>query len=255
MNFMQLAKNAERFAIDNGPAILTAIGVTGTLTTAYLTGKASFKAAALIEEQEHAEGLLSGYPGRKDVVKLVWKLYIPAAGSATLTIAAIVTANHVSSKRVTAMAAAYSISEKAFVEYREKVIEKIGEKKERDYRDEVAQERVTRTPMNEGQVIITDNGDILCFDHFTGRYFKSSMETLKQAENEINHLILNQGYACLSDFYHDIGLPATSLSDSVGWNSDKMLKLEFSTVLSPDNRPCISIDFDISPSRKFSSFG
>jgi hypothetical protein len=249
MNFMQLAKNAEKFAIDNSPAILTAIGITGTLTTAYLTGKASIKACRMLEAEPPFE------TDRKNAIKKVWKLYIPPVVTGAITVAAIVSANHVSSRRTTAMATAYSISERAFSEYKDKVVEKIGEKKEREYRDEIAQDRVNNNPVSENQVIITDNGDVLCFDHFTGRYFKSSMETLKQAENEVNHLIITQGYASLSDFYHDVGLPATSLSDSVGWNSDKLLQLEFSTVLSQDNRPCISIDFDISPSRKFSSFG
>ena len=43
-NLHGVLKQAEKFASDNSPAILTALGLTGVLTTAYLSGKASFNA-------------------------------------------------------------------------------------------------------------------------------------------------------------------------------------------------------------------
>jgi len=63
--------------------------------------------------------------------------------------------------------------------------------------------------------------------------------------------VLNDFYASLSDFYDLIGLPTTSFSDEVGWNSDRLLELQFSTVLSDDGRPCISIDFRTVPIRDY----
>ncbi len=256
MNIGNLLRRFEKLTIDNSPTILTALGVVGTLSTAYLTGKASVKAVLLLQEEyervnQDDQELL---PTNKEVVQLVWKLYLPAVGTGAVTIAAIVFANRVSSRRAAGMAAAYSISEKAFSEYKDKVVQRVGEKKEQGYRDELAQERVGKNPPNDSSVIITDNGEVLCYDHFTGRYFKSSMESIRQAENEINRIILNQGYASVSDLYELLGLPVTSFSDEVGWNSDRMLKIQFSTVMSTDNRPCLAIDFDLHPNRKFSHF-
>lgn len=256
MDLARLLKRIEKLTIDNSPAILTALGVTGTLTTAYLTGKASIKAVAIVQTEQRK---LDEYPKShhletRDMVPLVWKLYIPAAVTGALTISAILAANHVSTRRATAVAAAYSITEKAFTEYKEKVVEKIGEKKERAYRDEIAQERVERNPPNDNLVIITDNGEVLCHDAFSGRYFKSSMEAIQRAEIAVNHQILNDGYASLSDLYYLLELPVTAISEEVGWNTDRMLKIVYSTVLSPDNRPCISIDFDLHPNRKYSHF-
>jgi hypothetical protein len=255
MNLVHILKRAEKLAVDNSPAILTAFGIAGVVSTAVLAGKASIKAFMLYEDNlTFAEAHQETPPETKDVIRLVWKLYIPAASSGLLTIAAIVGSNHVSTRRATAMAAVYSISEKAFVEYKDKVVERLGEKKEQSFRDEIAQDRVKNNPVNENTVIITDGGEVLCYDHFTGRYFKSSMEAIKKAQNDINYQILHDGYASVSDLFDILGLPVTSYSEEVGWNQDRMLDIAFSTVLSEDNRPCISIDFDLSPNRKFSHF-
>lgn len=257
MDISNLLKQAERYAIDNSPSILTAIGVAGTVTTAYLTGKATVKAVDLVRDYEQDRQWPHGMNlslDPQDAVKMVWKFYIPPVISGGLTVAAIIGANTVSSRRAAALATAFSLSEKAFDEYREKVADKVGEKKERSYRDEIAQDRVKNNPPNDNTVLITDSGDVLCYDHFTGRYFKSNMEALRRAENDVNHLILNQGYASVSDLYEFLGLPVTRYSDEVGWNTDRMLSIVYSTVLSEDGRPCISIDFDLSPHRKYAHF-
>ena len=148
------------------------------------------------------------------------------------------------------MAAAYSMSEKAFEEYREKIVEKIGESKEQEARDEIAQERVERNPLGS-QVIVMNDREVLCFDQYTGRYFNSDMETLKQAQNKINHRMIRENYASLNDFYDCIGLDWVPTGDDLGWNSDQMLELSFTTVLSDDQRPCIAVDFYTVPIRNY----
>lgn len=260
MNLSKIVKQVEKLAIDNSPAILTVIGITGTVTTAFLTGKATFKAAEIlaneeriINRRERLQGTQSErrYLTLKEKISFVWKIYVPAIGTGVITIACIIGANHIGSRRSAALAAAYSISEKAIVEYRDKVVEKIGVSKEKTIRDELAQDRITRNPVSEKEVIITGNGDVLCYESFTGRYFNSSMETLKKAQNDLNYTILHDSYASLSDFYNKIDIPITGHSDEVGWNSDAMLELEFSTCLSEDGRPCISIGFMVTPIRDY----
>lgn len=258
MDISRLFKTAEKFTIDNSPAILTVLGVSGVVTTAYLAAKAATD-AMLVLQQEDARRLAKDNRTPpmdiKEMVPLVWKIYIPPVTAGTLTITAIIASNRVSSRRAAGLAAAYSISERAFSEYKEKVIERVGEKKEQSYRDEIAQERVNRNPVDDKQVLITNGGEVLCYDNFTGRYFKSSMETIRQAQNEINYQIVHQGYASLSEFYQKVGLPVTSISEEVGWNTDQLLELDISTILSTDSRPCIAIDFDLQPTRRFDKFG
>lgn len=251
--FLEIAKAAEKLAIDNSPAILTALGVTGVLTTAYLTGKASFKAAYRIEDEQSQ---MNAHPSHyqlenKEKFLLIWKLYIPAIGTGVVTVVCIIGANRIGSRRAAALAAAFSISEKAFTEYEEKVIEKMGALKERGIHDEIAQDRVSRNPVGEREIIITGNGEVLCYDSFSGRYFESSMEELKKAQNDINYTILSDGYASVGDFYGKIGLSATAYSEEVGWKSDTKLELSFAGTLSEDQRPCIAIEFRAAPVRDY----
>lgn len=255
MDLHQIAKRAEKLLADNSPVILTAMAVTGSLTTAYLTGKASFKAADILRRNHEAKARVNGLdyqePTFKQDFQLLWKLYIPAMGSGLLTISCIVGANRIGMRRAAAMASAYSLSEKAWGEYKDKVVEKMGERKEQGVRDEVAQDRVNRNPVSGREIIITGNGEVLCCDSITGRYFESNVESLRKAQNDMNKKIIHDMYATLSDFYDYIKLPTTPFSNEVGWNSDNLLELNFSTVLAEDGRPCISLDYATFPIRDY----
>lgn len=250
-------KNIEKFAIDNSPTILTTIGVLGVVGTAVLTHKAATKAALIVREEE--DKLWSTHPlphtevEGKERVKLTWKLYISPVAAGGVTVGCIIMANRIGSKRAAAVAAAYAISEKAYSEYREKVVEKIGEAKERNIRDEVAHDQIARNPQSESNVVIVGNGNVLCCDLFSMRYFDSSVEDLKKAQNDTNYQVLNDSYASLSDFYDRVGLPRTDVSDEIGWNCDKLMELEFTTVLSEDGRPCVAFRFQAHPIRGYHS--
>lgn len=248
MTLTAIAKRTEKLLADNSPAILTAVGVTGTLTTAFLTGKASFRAS---DDIRAVENLRKVDLEPKEKFQLVWRLYIPPVATGVLTVVSIVGANRIGTRRAAAMAAAYSISEKALSEYKDKIIEKIGVNKEQKIRDEVAQDQVNRNPPSQNQIIVTSGGEILCHEAFTGRYFMSSMEALKKAQNETNALVLNNMYASLTDFYNALDIPSTSNSDELGWNTDKLMELEFTTTLSEGDRPCLSFSFRAVPIRDY----
>lgn len=244
MTFNQLIRRGERLVINNSPAIMTAIGIAGTLTTAYLTGKASFRAALFIEDN------MSDYEGLDDSravlvakVRDTWKLYVPALSVAAITCTAIVLSNRVSTRRATAVATAYALSEKAHEEYRTRVVEKLGEKKEKEVRTEMAQSRVERA----GPTMIVATGtQVMCHDTFSNQFFLSDMETLRGAVNSINAQVLHSDYATVNDFYDFVnadGLEHTAISGDMGWNTDKMLEVDFNTVLHDDRTPCLSIDF------------
>jgi hypothetical protein len=250
MSFSDLATRIGKLVADNSPAILTGIGAVGALTTAYLTGRATFKYMYNLAEEGYYDRNYAFERSPKEHVEKAWKLYIPAAASATVTVSSIILANRIGHHRTAALAAAYAISEKAFGEYRDKVVEKLGEKKEQAVRDELAQDRVKRQPFND-IFVVGEGTSVLCFDSFTGRYFLSDVETLRKAQNDINYEVNNNYYASLSDFYEKIGLPATKMSDEFGWNADTLLDLSFSTTLTEKNVPCLVIDFRVDPIRGF----
>ena len=147
------------------------------------------------------------------------------------------------------MATAYAITERAFDEYREKVTEKIGEKKEQSVRDEIAQNRVTANPVSH--VEVHGKGNVLMYDKYSARYFYSDMETMRKVENELNHTIVHNYYASLQDLYDRIGLDRTGYSEELGWNSEHLLEFRFSATISDDDRPCMVIDYLIEPIRNY----
>lgn len=252
-----LTKQAKKAVADNSPAILTALGVTGTLTVAYLTGKASFKAAEILAK-ETAKREVDGDPELDtwDKVDLVWREFIPAAGLAALTVSAIIGANHISTKRVAAFASAYSMAEKGFEQYKDKVLEKVGPKKEGEIRDEVAKQQLRDHPLGKSPIIVTGKGDHLCFDTHSGRFFQGDIEKVRAAVNDINFQILNGGsdYASLSDYWSMIGLDSTQGSDDVGWTTDKKLECHYTSDLTKEGTPCMVVTF-LSQPRPLGSIG
>lgn len=245
MNLHGVAKTVEKSFRDNSPAILTGLGVSGTIITAYLAGRASIESDRVITKEAEARANNTEVElTKKEIVKLVWKHYIPTAISGAVTIGCIVGAARVGSRRTAASMAAYSLSEKAFTEYREKVVEQIGARKEQSVRDEIAQDKVTLNPPPGREVILSGPGNVLSCELYTGRYFNSDMESLRQAQNNLNAKLVRDGYASASDLYYMLGLPPTSFSDKIGWNSDRLLEMQFSTTLSGDGRPCLAFDYN-----------
>jgi len=248
-------KRLGKFTADNSPTILTAIGAAGVVTTAYLAAKASFKVARILEEDENEARVRTGDHGyefnRVAKLKKAWPHYIPAIGVACMSVGCIIMANGISTRRSAGLVTAFALSERAFNEYREKVVEKLGDNKERDLRDEVAQERITKTS-NLGDTFIVGEGTVLCFESFTGRYFLSDMEELKRAQNNVNYKVLNDNYASLTDLYNEIkALDRTAYSDEVGWNTDRLLELSFSATITEGGKPCIVVDYHVSPIREY----
>jgi hypothetical protein len=251
------AKAIEKLAIDNSPALLTAVGVVGTVTTAVLTHRAALKADLILQEARIERHLNTEEPidlTAKDKVHLCWTTYAPPVVAGTVTIGAIVFANRIGTKRAAAVATAYALSEKAYTEYKDKVIEKFGQDKHQAVRDEIAQEHVARNPQSESNVVMIGTGDVLCYELYTDRYFRSSMDAIKKAVNEVNYQINTHGYASLSDFYNAINIPTTATSDEQGWNSDKLMDIDYTSVLAPDGQPCLAINFITGPGRNHDRF-
>lgn len=244
MTLSNILTNGLKLVKSHSPEILTGLSVAGVATTSYLVGKASFKAAKEIEHKEAIGGTNADTKERfKERAKLVWKLYIPPTISGAATIACIIGASKSNSRRTTAAVTAYSLTERAFSEYREKVVEQIGKGKEQKIRDDVVQNKVSKKPPGSSEVIVLGPGHVLCCDLHSHRYFRSDMESLRKAQNDINERILNDWYVNLDEFYDLVDLPHTSYSDKLGWDSEKLMTLEFSTVLSEDGEPCLAFEY------------
>lgn len=244
--FGQIMGSVKSFAIKHSPEILTGIGITGMITAGILAVKATPKALILIKERKEElyplddEDDISLTP--IETVKTCWKCYIPAAVTCTASVGCLIGASSVNFRRNAALATAYTISETALKEYQEKVIETIGEKKEKDIKDRIAKDKIDKDPVSNKEVIITDKGDVLCYDTLSGRYFKSSMDQLKKAENDLSRQMRDDMYVSLNEFYNEIGLDGIGVGYELGWNiDDGYIELEFSSQISDDGRPCIVV--------------
>lgn len=228
--------------IKNSPSILTAVAISGVVSTAYLAARASWRAALMVEEEEAVHGR---NPNRKERYKanaqLVWKEYIPAAATGTVTIASIVGSNKVSSKRTAAAQAAFVLTERAYSEYRDRVIEQFGTKKDQAIRDEIAEKKVQANPPSS--ILMTGGGTTLCCELYTGRYFTSDIELLRKSMNRLNERLLRQDRVSIDDWYEMIGLLPTSHSSEIGWTSDRLMDLSFTSILM-DGKPYLAFEYN-----------
>lgn len=245
MTASRIIHNAVKVVKRNSPVILTALGVGGVVTTSYLVAKASFEAGVIITANENEEPPSEDFKERlTERTKQVWRLYIPAGISGAATIACIIGSSKISGARVSAAATAYSLTDLAFSEYRDKVVEQIGKGKEQLIRDELAQDKVNKNPVGGREVMLIGAGHVLCCELYTQRYFRSDMEALRRAQNDINMRINSDRYVMLDEFYDILGLSHTSHSHEMGWDSDRLLDLHFSTVLSDANEPCLAFEYN-----------
>ena len=256
LNLPKLAKSAQLTIAKHSPEILTGIGIAGMITSGILAVRATPKALLLIEAKhtelglEHDEKLPPA-----EAVKATWKCYIPAAVTSLMSIICLVGASSVSARRTAALATAYKLSETALAEYQEKVIEEVGEKKERVIRDKVAEECIKKDPVSNHEVIITGKGTTLCYDGTFGRYFRSDIDSIKKAINKVNRSVVTDMYVSLNDFYDEIGLSPTKIGDDLGWNlDDGEIDVDFSSQLAEDGTPCLVIRYTVAPKYDFSNF-
>ena len=255
MNKSGLAKvfKRVRFTVEkHSPEILTGIGIAGMLTTTVLAVKATPKALQLIQERKEEEQVDTLPP--VEVIKTCWKCYIPAAVTATASVACLIGATSVNARRNAALATAYKLSESAFADYKAKVVETIGEKKEQAVQDKVAQEQLDKNPASKNEIYITRKGDTLFLDPCSKRYFTFDIDQLRKVENKLNRDMLTDpfGYISLNEFYDEIGLERTYLGDEIGWNVTRgMIEIQFSPGIADDERPCLVLDYAVAPKYGF----
>ena len=256
-NAATLFKRMQTSIAKHSPEILTGLGVAGMITTTVLAVRATPKALRLIEEKKRDEGLDKLTPVQ--TVKATWKCYIPAAVSGTTSVFCILGASSVHAKRNAALATAYKLSETALTEYREKVIETIGEKKEQTVREKVAQDRVIKNAGSTTEVYLTDKGDTLFLDPVSNRQFKSDIEIIRKAVNKLNYNMTHDilGYVSLNQFYDEIGLAHSSIGDDIGWNLENgkgLLEVEFFPQITDEGKPCICLDYSVAPKYGFDTY-
>lgn len=238
----------------HSPEILTGIGIGGMIVSTVLAVQSTPKAMRLIEEERERKN--SEELTKTEIIKTTWKCYIPTVVTTAASVACLVGASSVSLKRNAVLATAYTLSEKTLKEYKDAVIDTIGEKKEHSVREKVAEKRLENDPVSKHDVIVTGGGETLCYDSIGGRYFKSSIEKIRKAENNANRILMRDGSLSLNELYFELGLDQTRLGDELGWQwNGVLIDLELTAKIAENNEPCIVFDYSEPPTYGFNMYG
>ena len=239
LNFQKFVSDAQAVLSKHSPEILTGIGIAGMITTTILAVKATPKALQGIEDAKKEQQVEKLTP--VETVKATWKCYVPAAVTGVASISCLIGASSVNARRMTALTTAYKLSETALSEFKDTVIETIGEKKEKTVREKVAEKTVKNNPVTSSEVLFTGNGDTRFYDPMSARHFSSNIDKVKKAENNLNNAMLHSitGYASLNEFYDELGLSHTDVGDQFGWNAENLIKMDVHAVVDDDGNPTI----------------
>lgn len=246
----EIGTKAFEWTVKNSPTILTVVGAAGVVLTAVSAGKASIKAKKALDEMPEDADI-------KEKAKVVAPIMARPFLLGGATIGCIFCANHQHLKREAVLAAAYSLSSKTLEEYEGKVIETMGKSKDKKIRDAIAEDKVNANPPSN-DILENDEPDkIICYDAWSGRYFKIAPESIDKAVNIVNSVMNSEGFASLNEWYDAVGLSSVENGEELGWklSEDGLLELEpdrFQTsVLYQDKYPVRVLKFNVKPKQYF----
>lgn len=257
-------EKAEVFTKKNSPAILTGAAIVGVLSTAYSAYKAGLRADKILKV--YREDMKDCHPKDRDAKRAVigeaTKKMLPVVAPPVImgvaTISCIVGSHSVSSRRIAALSAAYSLSESTVKNLNSKMEEMLGEKKSRAIRDSIMKDKLRadaekdKKILSDTNFVIPGDGTVLCKDLYSGRFFYSNAERIQQAIAKCSYDVISDMYISLNDFYRAIDSPqleSIPMGDELGWNVDDTqngkLPIYLTPLLTPDNKPCLCVEYDM----------
>ena len=221
---IEIINKLEQQIRENGPSILTGLGVVGLVSTVGLAIKATHD----FDKDKHKNN--------KEKVKSVAKHYWPVVVTGTGSIYCIIGSNRMNMKRNLALAGALKLSESKFTEVKDRWF---------------GSERKQNEEKCRNSTIIFGDGDIDCYDQLTGRYFKSTISKLHQAIDNVNELLYNGDSVELEDFYMFLDMGTPEICEDYVWQQRfGPIKLDLSSMLTEENKPILVVDFDNRPTKR-----
>ena len=200
--------NLNLFLKRNSSTILSILGAAGVVATAVLSVKAVPKAEKMLEDAYNKKG---DALTTAEKIKASWTAYVPAALTGASTIICIFGINYLSVRNQASLMSAYGLLDNAFKDYRDKANEVYGEDADNNIKT-----AVMRSKFDEGLELHPDKA-LLFYDHHSMRYFESTMEQVKKAEEEFLEDFHARGYSCLNEYYDRLGIPRMSYGYQLGW--------------------------------------
>lgn len=257
-----MKKNFKETVKDNAPTIFSVLSGISFGAAQYFTFKYTPKALEAIEE--HKKELGVDKLSIKDTVKATWRCFIPTALADAAGVTFLTMSIKKNAEKSAAFSAAVSVAQNAArnikevydqkqeenKEYREAVESVIPAKKKEEINEAVDKARLASHPY-DGSLVLTD-GDQLCFDSLSGRYFASTITKIDKAINQINHDLnttpFDHMFISVNEYYSALDNPQltnTESGDILGWYSDRgLVKPTYSSRIREDGAPCIVVSFN-----------
>ncbi len=232
----------------NAPTIMIVTGVAGAVGSTVMACKATINVQEDIESTnskiEHVKGLsLPECEMKKEVSHLYLKLgtklakaYAPAVALGVTSYGLIAGSHGVMLKRNASLVAAYNVVDKAYSEYRKRVVDEIGEDKERAIRYNLSTEKITETEVDpdtgknkkvKKDILIAGDDTLKQFSQYAVVFDNTCEEWTNDAEYNkslllarqgvANQMLHSRGHVFLNEIYDMIGAPRTKAGQIVGW--------------------------------------
>lgn len=243
----QVAGRAGLLLRKAAPDILFGLGISGLIGAAVLAAKAgrehdqlqelndvhisetteilsSEVSAQRISETEYKKelGLVYIQSGARWI-----KLYGPAIGLATASIISLVVGHRQTKQRMASAIAAYTLIERSYAQYRQRVIEKLGQDKDDEFRFGEPETHsydivdVDGKKKKQKYRVYRDVSDYVAFFDEFSLYYRSdapmNMYFLKTQQAHLNDLLQSQGHVFLNEVWDRLGIPRTKAGAVVGW--------------------------------------
>ena len=238
----------------HSPEILIVAGVIGTVASTVMACKATTKISTILEDskevietihefqEDKSKEAYTDDDAKKDLVIVyaqtglkVVKLYAPAVVLGILSLSSILASNNILRERNVALAAAYATVDKGFKEYRNRVVERFGEKIDRELRYNVKAQKFEETVVDENgkkkkvktTVDIIEETDYSSYARFFddgSSYWEKSAEYnlmfLRAQQQYANDKLRANGRLFLNEVYDMLDIPRTKAGQVVGWVYD-----------------------------------
>ena len=242
----------------HSPEIFMAVGIAGTVASTVLACKATTKIDEILDETKAKtdiihDGMETGNvngreytqeDGKKDLtivyaqtgVKLV-QLYAPAIAVGALSIASIVYGHNILKKRNIALAAAYTVVDKGFKNYRKNVVERFGKEIDKELRynikakefetevvDEKGKKKVKKEIVNVANLPDEYSAYARCYDCGSAGWEDNAeynLMFLRRQQDYANDRLKARGHLFLNEVYDMLGIPRSEAGQSVGWVYDE----------------------------------
>ena len=240
----------------HSPEILVVGGVVGLVASGVMACKATTKLSAILDDSKEQIELFDKVAANPEMVKeeytvedaekdkkivkvqtavKVAKLYAPSIAVGVVSIGAIFASNNIMRKRNVALGAAYATVDRAFKDYRNRVVDRFGEELDKELRYNLKTKEVKETVEDENGKKKTVKRNIkymdspmpsefaVIYDDGCAGWTKDPEDNkffLIQQQRYANERLKRRGYLSLNEVYELLGFPSTKAGQVVGWLYD-----------------------------------